>query len=391
MAQRSSRPVSLEDALAWIDANTTAMAVEEVSLTGAAGRILARPVAAAIALPPFDRAAADGLAVRAHETLGASIYNPLSFELVVAPDALPKLGTVRVNAGDPLPRGADAVLPLDHAALDAAAGRCEIVEPTVAGSLVERAGSQAPAGAMLLPARRRIGPAEIGLLAAAGMADLPVVRRPEMRVLTIGRDGSRDADGPLLRALIERDGAVMAELRRVERNRESLRAALLAPGPDIILVAGGTGEGSDDLAAEALAEAGLLAVHGVALRPGESAGMGRLGSGAPVFLLPGAPASCLWTYELLAGRGVRRMAGRSPALPFPTKMMRLTRKIVSSIGVTEIHPLRCGDGDEAAPIASFAEAGLMSAAAADGFVLIPEGSEGLAEGALITAHLYAAS
>jgi molybdopterin molybdotransferase len=118
---------SVAAAIAWVDANTKAMAAEEIALTEAAGRVAAQQVLAASAVPAFDRAATDGLAVRASETLGASSYNPLSFRLASPDELLPALGGVPVNAGDRLPGGADAILPLDHVSVDAAAGRCEII------------------------------------------------------------------------------------------------------------------------------------------------------------------------------------------------------------------------------------------------------------------------
>jgi len=93
------------------------MAAEEIPLADAAGRIIARQMLAASAMPVVDRAATDGLAVRASETLGASSYNPLSFRLVSPVELLPPLGAVQVNAGDRLPGGADAILPLDHVSL----------------------------------------------------------------------------------------------------------------------------------------------------------------------------------------------------------------------------------------------------------------------------------
>ncbi len=389
---------SVAAAIAWIDANMAATAAEEVALAEAAGRVAAQPILAASAVPAFDRAATDGIAVRAGETLGANSYNPLSFRLASARESLPAQAAVRLDAGDRLPGGADAILPLDHVSLDAAAGRCEIIEPAVSGSLIERAGSHAALGAMLLAPGRRLGPPEIGLLAAAGVRHLPVIRRPKVRVLLAGRGLARpdgalspgmigDVDGPLLRSLIERDGGVVRDLRPIERDCESLRAALASGGADIVLLAGGTGPGADDFAAEALAAAGELAIHGVALQPGGSAGMGRLGTGAPVFLLPGTPVDCLWAYELLAGRAIRRLAGRNPALPFRSREMRLDRKIVSNIGMTEICPMQCAEG-QAGPIASFAEAGLMAVARADGFVIVPEGSEGLAAGAAVTVYLF---
>jgi molybdopterin molybdotransferase len=191
----------------------------------------------------------------------------------------------------------------------------------------------------------------------------------------------------MLAALVERDGGVVVERRRVEGGAAALRHMLAAPGADIVLVAGGTGHGAGDVSATALAETGELAIHGVALRPGETAGAGRA-AGVPVFLLPGAPAACLWAYELLAGQAVRRLAGRGAELPYAARTMRLARKIVSEIGMTEICPVRCTQEGEVEPFAPFVEAGLVAAAQGDGFVIVPEASEGYPQGASVTMHLY---
>jgi molybdopterin molybdotransferase len=110
-----------------------------------------------------------------------------------------------------------------------------------------------------------------------------------------------------------------------------------------------------------------------------------------VFLLPGTPSACLWAYELLAGRAIRRLAGRSGELPFASRDMRLTRKIVSQIGMADVCPVRCTNDGEAEPLAPFAEAGLMSAARGDGFVIVADASEGHAEGATVTVYLYPGS
>ena len=387
----------LDAALGWIDAHTLPLATELVRVADAVGRVLAAPVAAIADIPSFDRAGVDGIALRAEETVGASAYNPLSFRLIAAGEMLPLAGAARVNAGEKLPGGADTVIPLDHAAPEIA-GACEIVEAVAPGSGIEGRASHVAQGTTLLAAGRRLRPCDIGLLAEAGIARISLVRRPAVRAVLTGRgliepDGASsagsvcDADGPLLRALVERDGGILADLRRIGRDRSALADALAAPGPDIILVAGGTGKGTDDGAPAALAEAGELVLHGVAVYPGESTGMGRVGGGVPVFLLPGAPAACLWGYELFAGRAVRRLAGRDPALPFRSQVMRMRRKLVSRIGMTEICPVRRIDHDTVEPIGSFAEAGLMAAAQADGFVILSEGSEGIAAGATVTVYL----
>jgi molybdopterin molybdotransferase len=387
----------LDDVAAWIDGCTAALGAEEVPLAQAAGRALTRDVAAAADLPPCDRAAADGFALNADETVGASGYNPLPFRLVEAAAGVAAGCAVPVESGDPLPTGADAVVRLEHAAADTA-GTVAVITPVFAGNEVERAGSHAVRGSALVCTGQQLGPSEIGLLAVAGLDRVAVVARPLVRCLIyadrLAGPGDapalglvHDANGPMLAALVERDGGVVADRRIVARDRGALRDALALPGADLVLVAGGTGPGPGDQAAAALAEAGELAVHGVALRPGESAGAGRV-NGVPVFLLPGPPAACLWTYELIAGRGLRRLAGLPAVLPFPTLTLSTARKIVSEIGTVEVCPVRCTGDGAVEPVVSFAEAGLSAAAEADGFVLVPEASEGYPQGAPVTVHLY---
>jgi molybdopterin molybdotransferase len=285
---------------------------EEVPLAEAAGRVAAADIVAAADLPAFDRAAADGLALRADETVGAGAYNPLPFRLADAAEGVATGGAVAVESGDALPAGADAVVRLEHAMPDAP-GTVAIIAPVAAGSDVERMGSQAARGSVLVGAGRRLAAAEVGLLACAGLQRVAVVGRPRVRCLLAGPAGGvPDANGPMLAALVARDGGDVADRRPVARDRASLRDALASPGADIVLLAGGTGTGTGDAAAEALAEAGGIAVRGVALRPGETSGAGRTASGVPVLLLPGTPAACLWAYELIAGRAMRPRARRSP-------------------------------------------------------------------------------
>jgi molybdopterin molybdotransferase len=398
--QRPSERARLNDVVAWIDGWARPVAAEDVGLAHAAGRVLARSVAAPLDLPPFDRAAADGFALRADETVGAGAYNPLPFRLGPASAGVAAGVAVAVASGDPLPAGADAVVRLEHA-MPEPPDAVAAIAAVFAGSSVERQGSHAVRRSVLLASGRRLDAGHVGLLAAAGLERVPVVGRPRVRcVLLAGRAVEAgqapaageiyDANGPMLAALIERDGGVVAGRHRVGRDAkapgEALRHALEAPEADAVLVAGGTGPGAADHAAAVLADAGALAVHGVAVRPGETAGAGRA-AGVPVFLLPGTPADCLWAYELIAGRAVRLMAGRSPELPYAAETLRLARKVVSEVGTLEVVPVRRTGGGEAEPLPSFGEAGLAAAAQADGFVLVPEASEGHPQGAAVTVYL----
>jgi len=395
---REFKRASFAEVLAWIDRHVIRLPAEHVPVAEAAGRVLAEEVRAAIDLPPVDRAAADGFALRADETVGASGYNPLPFSLVSDPDELPSGSAARIASGEPLPRGADAVVRLEHVEPHGS-GVVSVIEPVIPGNEVERAASHLARGSLIASAGQQLGAPHIGLLAAAGPVYPFVVRRPRVRCLLAGRNlvpagrpqspgATRDVDGPLLRALIERDGGTLAGECTYEQGHSGIARLLAAPNADIVLVVGATGPATDDHAAAALAETGSIAVHGVALRPGETAGCGQSATGTPVFLLPGAPFACLWAYELLAGRAIRRLGGRNPELPFARRERRMAGKIVSEIGMTEVRAVRCLPDGSIEPLASFAEAGLAAAAHADGFVIVPEDSEGFGQGARIAVYLY---
>ena len=361
--------VSVEHALAWVEAATGCLDTEETALERAINRVLGEDARAQNPIPDVDCTAIDGYAVCAEESLGAGAYNPLA---VAA-------GTV--EAGRAMPVGMDAIVPFDQAEPDEA-GRVVLVEPVVAGANINRQGAVASADALLIAVGTRLTARHIGMLAIAGVARVPVIRRPRVRLVVAryARSGEPvDGNGPMLRALVERDGGIVAQ---------APFADAFAVGADLVLVAGGTGRGREDRSAAALSACGRIEIHGVALVPGETAGFGRSAGGIPVVLLPGAPAACLWNYELFAGRAIRRLGGRDPALPYPSRPAVIARKIVSAIGMTEVCPIRCLPDGRVAPVASFAEAGLMAAIHGDGFVVVPEASEGYPAGAQITAYFY---
>jgi molybdopterin molybdotransferase len=369
---------SLDAAIGWVNTIARSLAREDVSLPIAQGRVLAEAIRAPGPIPANNRAALDGFAVDASASVGASSYNPIRLRLI------------RVTAGDALPAGTDAVVPLQLAQPDDQAS-IEIVEAVAKGDNVEQQGAVSTVGATLVPSGTRLEARHLGLLALAGLSGVSVVRRPRVRVLIAkpGKTGaSEDSNGPMIRVAVERDGGVVEEFLTVERDQMTIQSALVDTDADVAIVIGGTGPGSDDHSAAALAGAGELAIHGVALRPGETAGLGRTVNGVPVVLLPGTPASCLWTYELFAGRAIRRIGGRAAELPYRSRVMMTGRKIVSSLGVTEICPVRFGAGDTIEPLPPFAEIGLFAAASADGFMIVPQNSEGYPQGARLTVYLY---
>ncbi|SFF18389.1 molybdopterin-binding protein [Methylobacterium sp. yr596] len=330
-----------------------------VELAAAVGAVAARDVAIGAGLPVRRTALRDGWAVKAAEVVGASPY---------APPVMVARAPAWVEAGAPLPAGTDALL-----APDAIGDDPRWIEAEVAAGEGTRApDAELPAGARLVAAGERVTPLQGLALAAAGCTGLDV-RRPSLRILAAAPEGAPDALSPLLRAWIAAaGGTAVIEHRPVDR--QDLAAALLAPGADGVLVVGGTGPGRCDASAAALAQAGRLDAHGIALRPGESAGFGEA-AGRPVLLLPGRSDAALAAWLALGRPLVAALAGAAPEL---AAILPLTRKVSSIIGLTEVVFLRrLASGAE--PVGG-AETPLHRLARADAALLVPPAHEGYPAG-----------
>ncbi len=380
--------IPLAEAQAWIDRHVGILGPETIDVGGAAGRTSAAPLISPIDWPSADCAAVDGYALRAAESEGAGDYNPLPLALLDASaSALPPGSASVTVAGMPLSSGADAILPLDAAQCSGTI--LDVMAPVARGTGVDRRGSELRAGTEIVAGSRRLRPQDVALLASLGIGQLAVVRQPKVHVVIPGPKGGGDALTPMLRALIARDGGIAETSSPAESGRAALvqAAARAAVGADLVLFAGRSGVGMDDDAPLAIADAGgTLDVHGIAMRPGDTAGLGYVG-GVPVVLLPGAPLACLACYDMLAARAVRRLAGFPGPLPYPVADAVLDRKIVSAIGFTDLVRVRVGGG-RATPLGSAESGGLASAVRADGFVVVPAASEGHALGSAVRVHLY---
>ena len=390
-------------ALAWIDAHAYRLANERVAVDAAAGRVLAQQVIAPLDVPAFDRAAMDGYALNGALTTGATEYTPLEFAVIgqalagqaFEGDVLP--GTaVRVMTGAAVPAGADAIVPAEYARI--VGTQVEISTAVPPGKHVGYRGEDVRAGASVLEPGRRLRAQDAGLIASLGLAHVQVVAAPRVRIIVTGNEIAApgepktpqqiyDANSPMLRALVARDGGVVAAHLRIGDDPAKIRDALSAPGVDVILVSGGSSVGSEDHAPTLVAQTGELAIHGVAMRPSSPAGIGRVGE-ALVFLLPGNPVSCLCAYDFFAGRAIRLRGGRPAEWPHRRRQGIVARKIVSAIGRVDYCRVRLtGEGVE--PLALSGASILSSTTRADGFVVVPADSEGFAAGADVEVWLYA--
>jgi molybdopterin molybdotransferase len=394
--------VSLDDARRAALDGLARLSSEDVPVTACSLRVLATDVASDVDVPPFRRAAMDGYAVRAEDTFGAGDYAPIVLritgESMPGGAAAPSIGAgeaCRIMTGAAVPDGADAVLPAEQAR--EAEGVLEAVDAIPPGKHVARVGEDVERGAVLLRAGHRLRPQDVGILASVGCSPVPVVRRPRVRLLVTGNElllpgerpaGNRivDSNSPMLAALVARDGGGELEIVRLEDDEDVIRKALARDGADVVLTSGGTSVGREDFIPLLMRELGELTVHGVAVRPASPTGIGRIGD-ARVVLLPGNPVSCLSAYDLFAGPAIRRLAGLPEAWPYGAASLPLTQKIASQLGRTDYVRVAVRTGG-VVPIAAKGASILSSATRADGFVIVPASSEGLAEGAPVVVHFY---
>jgi len=406
--QGFTRRHTVQEALSWLDARLRPLESEEVPLRNAAGRVLASAVVSDIDVPGFDRSTMDGYAVVADSTEGATPYNRIPLKVVG--DAMPgspftrtvaRDEAVRIMTGAPMPSGADSVLPAES--VDSSGETIAAISEVSPQKNVGHRGEDFVRGTTLLEAGRVLRPQDIGVMSSIGLATARLVCRPRVRLVITGNEllptGSKphdyqitDANGPMLAALAERDGAIVDFPGLIRDDGDAILAALNADA-HVVIVSGGSSVGIEDLAPMLLAKHGELAVHGIAMRPSSPTGMGTLGSRL-VFLLPGNPVSALCAYDFFAGRAIRALGGRSKEWPYRAVRGTLTRKISSPIGRLDyarvkVAPSTALGAGVRVELLSVAGASVLSSTTrADGFVIIEQDSEGYAAGSDVEVWLY---
>ncbi|MGE0285348.1 MAG: molybdopterin-binding protein [Bradyrhizobium sp.] len=335
----------------------------EVALEEARGCIAARSAPPA-AIPSHDVAAADGFALHARDLVGASSYSPLP--LMSAP--------VWVEAGEAMPAGCDCVVDADS--VDVSGPIAQVMAEAVPGQGVRRSGSDIAAGEGVAMEGRRILTRDLLIARAAGLTELRV-RRPRLHIVNIP-GGRLTAD--LIAESARQAGAEVNAVAATARDAASIAAALDTGTSDLLISVGGSGVGRSDETVLALAGQGEVLVHGIALQPGRTAAIGRIGK-TPVVALPGAPDHAIAAWWTLALPALDRLSGR---LPRKTIRLPLARKVASSVGLAEVVLLTCIDGAWVTLAAG--ELSLQAIVRAEAWLTVPGGSEGFAAGTPVDAH-----
>lgn len=372
-----------------------------VPLAEALGRVVAEDVLAGVDVPGFDRSNMDGYAVRAEDTYRAAEEAPVVLRLNpeevptgVVPRGAVEGGTATpIATGGMIPRGADAVVMVEHARL--AGPNLEVSRPVAPGANLSFAGTDLARGELVLRKGTRLTARETGLLAAIGRAEVLAIRKPRVAVLSTGDEiippgaparpaAVFDANATLLADAVRELGGEPVMLGIVGDDEPALDAALRLgwESADLVLLSGGTSKGTGDLSYRVLARASPgVVVHGVALKPGKPICLGAVGS-TPVVILPGFPTSAIFTFHEFVAPVIRRMAGLGPE-PRASIAARLALRCNSDRGRTEyllVNLIPSADGLAAYPMGK-GSGSVTTFSRADGFVVIPRGVEFVEAGA----------
>ncbi|MBI5001648.1 MAG: molybdopterin molybdotransferase MoeA [Euryarchaeota archaeon] len=373
---------------------------ERVPLFDALGRVLAEAVHSPIDVPGFTRAAMDGYAVRAEDTFGAARMSPRILGLTgkIPVGKMPGLsvgkGTcAQIATGAPLPKGADAVVPVEET--DDADGSIRIFRPAHPGAYVSAPNSDVAKGDKVLSEGTTLDPPHIGAAAALGMNELKVYAKPSVAVFPTGdeisglgeplREGAvYDINSYTLAALMKASGAEVEIFDIVPDTAEGLKGCLKeARGFDCALFSGGSSVGERDMLAGVLSEIGNVRFHGIALKPGKPTLFGNV-RGTLVFGLPGYPASCLTNAYVLVRPAVRAMAHLPQAQRVEEAV--LAERILSTIGRHQLYTVRAENG--VARPAFKESSAITSMSNANGWIEIPQNTEFLEKGTKVSVYFF---
>lgn len=373
----------------------------QIPLHKALGRILAENIIAKEDLPPLDRSAMDGYAVRAQDTFETSQFNPKT--LKITKEA--KIGqreTKKIWTGNPLPPGADAVVTLEHTRRTPEG--IEIWTPVTPGENVSKRGEDVQKGGTAMEAGTRLKPHHLGLLAALGMTHINVVEKPKVTLTSTGSElvdlGRKPKPGQvvgvnrlILSNMCLEIGVDPLDLGIARDNvkeigtkiREGIKRA------DVTITTGGTSVGYADLVPEAVNQMGKpgVIVHGIAMRPGMPTALAIL-EGKPVLMLSGNPVAAMIGFEVFARPLILRMLGVKSE-PRPMLKAKLTRKVASALGCRvflRVYAFKRNGEFFAEPVRIKGAGVLSTMTRANGYVIIPENLEGLEEGEAVTVHLF---
>lgn len=400
--------VGVEDHLAGILQLVPTVEPIALRIIDALGLVLAEDVTSNVTVPAFANSAMDGYAVIASSLSFASAESPVLLDVIgevaAGSDGAPAVSpntAVRIMTGAPLPPEADAVVPVELTTGDESATRVAFHRPVEVGSNVRRPGEDLQPGQTLLGAGRRVSPADVALLASAGITRVTCIPPPRVVVISSGDElvraddepgvgKIRDTNGPMLIAMVRAAGGLPFSAGIVADNRKDLTYAFdtNTGHADLIVCSGGASAGTRDLMPEVIGSLGEVTTAKVAMKPGMPQIRGRVGK-VPVIGLPGNPVSAFVSFEVFVRPAIRQLQGRRD-IARPTVRATTTDTLHApegKRGYTRVSLKRDGSRWLATPTGSQGSHLISSIAYADGLAVIPEDVTEIPSGAPVSVQL----
>jgi molybdopterin molybdotransferase len=373
-----------------------------VPLHKALNRVLAENVIAEEDLPRFDRSAVDGYALKSENASGASQFKPAFFQLTDS-DVVSAMQAKQVWTGNPIPKGADAVVMLENTQKQD--GKIEVWVQLAPGENVSKKGEDVKKGETAVKAGTRLKPYHLGLLAALGNSNTKVTEKPKIAILATGNELAEIGSKPAENQIFETNKIMLSAMCReldtepvdlgiakdnLNEITEKLKTALSTA--DAVITTGGTSVGAPDLVPDAVNKIGKpgVVIHGVAMRPAMPTALAVL-KGKPVMILSGNPVAAIIGFEVFARPLICKMLGMKKEEPRPTVKAVMTRKVATPLGRKTFVRVRVHEKNgalSAEPVSVRGSGAISTMTRGNGFVIVPENREGVTEGELVTVHLF---
>lgn len=373
----------------------------QIPVQTALKRVLAENFIAETDLPPFDRSAVDGYAVRAEDTFEASQFNPKILKITKS-DKIGEKEARPIWTGNPLPKGADAAIMLEHT--KKLNDKIETWIPVTPGKNVSKKGEDVRKGEVAVKAGTRLHPHHLGLLAALGATHVNVTEKPRVAILSTGNELVELGQKPKPGQIVGVNHLILSGMC-LELGAEPLDMGIVRDDPkkirekfeegikkaDVMITTGGTSVGYADLVPKTVNQIGSpgVVVHGIAIRPGMPTALAVL-YGKPVFILSGNPVAAMIGFEVFARPVLLKLLGVESE-PRPVVKAKITRRVAAALGrrvFLRVHVFEEDDKLLADPVRIKGSGVLTTMTRANGYVIIPESREGLEKNELVTVHLF---
>jgi molybdopterin molybdotransferase len=394
---------SIEEALQLLfdKSNIRQLKTITVPLHEALSRVLAEDFIAKEDLPRFDRSAVDGYAIRAEDTSGASQFKPKTLR-ITDENEVSKGQARQVWTGNPIPKGADAVVMLENT--KRINSEIEVWVPLTPWENVSKKGEDIAKGETAIKAGTRLKPQHLGLMAALGINEVKVVDKPKIAILATGDELVEVGDIPKENQIFETNRLILSALCR-ELGAEPLDLGIAKDDADeilekikhgiekadVVITTGGTSVGASDLvptAVNKIGEPGVI-VHGVAMRPAMPTAL-AIANKKPIIILSGNPVAAMFGFEVFARPLIFKMLGVRQEHR-PIVKARIKRRVTTALGrktFVRVRVFQRGGEFFAKPISARGSGVISTMTKANGYVIVPENREGLEEGESIQVYLF---